>query len=137
MEALAKASEGAVKAKVALTKAAEDAVKAIKASRKESSRLPARGSGEGAEDAAEPRKRLKPDEYERAIAGLQVEMVKLQEWIKFKKLKVVVIFEGRDAAGKGGNIRRFAEHLNPRAMRVVALPKPTEEERGQSPAQLG
>ena len=58
-------------------------------------------------------------------------MVKLQRWVQEKKRRVAIIFEGRDAAGKGGTIRRFMEHLNPRAMRVVALPKPTEEETGQ------
>ena len=132
MEALAKASHGAVKAKVALTKAAENAVKAIKASRNEASRFAGRGSGEEAtEEAAQKHKRMKPDEYERAIAGLQVEMVKLQEWIKFRKLKVVVIFEGRDAAGKGGCIKRITESLSPRVTKVVALPAPTEREQGQ------
>ena len=131
-EALAKASHGAVKAKVALTKAAEDAVKAIKASRKESAQLPSRGSGEEVSEGAAPKhKRMKTDEYERAIAGLQVEMVKLQEWIKFKKLKVVVIFEGRDAAGKGGCIKRITESLSPRVTKVVALPAPTEREQSQ------
>ena len=128
----AKPSAGAGKAKVALTRASEDAVKAIKAARKESSRLPSRGSGdEVTEDATQPHKRLKADEYERAIAGLQVEMVKLQEWIKFKRLKVVVLFEGRDAAGKGGCIKRITESLSPRVTRVVALPAPTEREQSQ------
>ncbi len=131
-EALAKASHGAVKAKVALTKAAEDAVKAIKASRKEAAQFPSRGSGEEvADEAAQKHKRMKADEYERAIAGLQVEMVKLQEWIKFKKLKVVVVFEGRDAAGKGGCIKRITESLSPRVTKVVALPASTEREQSQ------
>ena len=57
--------------------------------------------------------------------------MKLQRWIQDQGKRLAIIFEGRDAAGKGGTIRRFIEHLNPRAMRVVALPKPTEEERGQ------
>jgi len=69
--------------------------------------------------------------YEEELETLQVEMVHLQRWIQANGLRVAVLFEGRDAAGKGGTIRRFTEHLNPRAMRVVALPKPTEEERGQ------
>jgi len=128
----AKPTEGAGKAKAALNKAAENAVKAIKAARKEASRLPSRGSGEEETgEAAQPHKRMKADEYERAIAGLQVEMVKLQEWIKFKKLKVVVLFEGRDAAGKGGCIKRITESLSPRVTRVVALPAPTEREQSQ------
>lgn len=69
--------------------------------------------------------------YERELTLLQVELVKLQRWIQEKGRRLAILFEGRDAAGKGGTIRRFIEHLNPRAMRVVALPKPTEEERGQ------
>ncbi|MDV7188410.1 polyphosphate kinase 2 [Lutibacter sp. TH_r2] len=69
--------------------------------------------------------------YEEELRKLQIELVKLQQWISKNKKTVAVIFEGRDAAGKGGNIRRFTEHLNPRSMRVVALNKPTEVERGQ------
>ncbi|MBN1491855.1 MAG: polyphosphate kinase 2 [Phycisphaerae bacterium] len=70
-------------------------------------------------------------EYERDLELLQIELVKLQRWIQKEGRRLAIVFEGRDAAGKGGTIRRFVEHLNPRAMRVVALPKPTEEERGQ------
>lgn len=69
--------------------------------------------------------------YEDELEQLQVELVKLQRWVQATQKRVAIIFEGRDAAGKGGTIRRFIEHLNPRAMRVVALPKPTEEEIGQ------
>jgi polyphosphate kinase 2 len=69
--------------------------------------------------------------YEKELELLQIELVKLQRWIQEAGRRLAIIFEGRDAAGKGGTIRRFIEHLNPRAMRVVALPKPTEEERGQ------
>jgi len=69
--------------------------------------------------------------YEEELERLQIEMVKLQEWIKAKKLKVVVIFEGRDAAGKGGVIKRINERLNPRVCRVVALGTPTEKEKTQ------
>lgn len=69
--------------------------------------------------------------YEDELYRLQVELVKLQQWITKNKKRVAIIFEGRDAAGKGGNIRRFAEHLNPRSMRLVALSRPTELERGQ------
>ena len=69
--------------------------------------------------------------YEKELARLQVELVKLQEWVRAKGLKVVVIFEGRDAAGKGGVIKRITESLNPRVCRVVALPSPTEREKGQ------
>jgi polyphosphate kinase 2 len=69
--------------------------------------------------------------YERQKYRLQVELLKLQAWVKEAGQRVVVIFEGRDAAGKGGTIKRFMEHLNPRGARVVALEKPTAEERGQ------
>ena len=69
--------------------------------------------------------------YEKELARLQKELIKLQEWIRHKKLKVVVIFEGRDAAGKGGVIKRLTESLNPRVCRVVALPAPTEREKSQ------
>jgi len=69
--------------------------------------------------------------YEEELRKLQIEMVKLQQWISNNKKRVVIIFEGRDAAGKGGNIRRFTEHLNPRSMNLVALTKPTEIEQGQ------
>lgn len=69
--------------------------------------------------------------YNRQLVELQIQLVKLQRWIKKNNLRVAVIFEGRDAAGKGGAIKRFAEHLNPRTMRVVALSKPTDQEMGQ------
>jgi polyphosphate kinase len=69
--------------------------------------------------------------YEKELARLQKELIKLQEWIRYKNLKVVVIFEGRDAAGKGGVIKRITESLNPRVCRVVALPAPTEREKTQ------
>jgi polyphosphate kinase 2 len=70
-------------------------------------------------------------QYEAELIMLQAEFVNLQKWIAQKKMRVAVIFEGRDAAGKGGSIKRFKEHLNPRTSRVVALTKPTEVERGQ------
>ena len=69
--------------------------------------------------------------YEQELAKLQVELVKLQEWIKQKGLRLVVIFEGRDAAGKGGAIKRITEPLNPRICRVVALGTPTDKEKTQ------
>jgi len=69
--------------------------------------------------------------YERELARLQIELVKLQEWVKHSGLKVVVLFEGRDAAGKGGTIKRITESLNPRICRVVALGTPTEREKTQ------
>lgn len=75
--------------------------------------------------------KVKKKVYEKELQRLQVELVKLQEWVRHEKLKVVVIFEGRDAAGKGGVIKRITEKLNPRVCRVAALPAPTEKEKTQ------
>ncbi len=69
--------------------------------------------------------------YERQKAALQVELLKVQDWVKATSGKIVVLFEGRDAAGKGGTIKRFTEHLNPRGARVVALDKPTDAEQAE------
>ncbi len=74
---------------------------------------------------------LSRDGYEKEMKRLQVELVRLQEWVKRKGLKVVVLFEGRDTAGKGGVIRRIAERTNPRVVRVVALGMPSDRERSQ------
>ena len=76
-------------------------------------------------------KKVKKKFYEKELAKIQVELVKLQEWIKEEKLKVIVIFEGRDAAGKGGVIKSITQSLNPRICRVVALGTPTEREKSQ------
>jgi len=75
--------------------------------------------------------RMTRDYYEREKRLLQIELVKLQNWVKDTGQRVVIVFEGRDAAGKGGTIKRFTEHLNPRGARIVALEKPTERERTQ------
>jgi len=75
--------------------------------------------------------RIRNKDYEKELAKLQIELVKLQEWIKEKGLKVVCVFEGRDAAGKGGVIKRITESLSPRICRVVALGTPTEREKTQ------
>jgi len=77
------------------------------------------------------KKQLTADDYEEQLTLLQVELVKLQKWIVNKGLKVVVLFEGRDAAGKGGVITRITQRLNPRVCRVVALATPTEREKTQ------
>jgi polyphosphate kinase 2 len=74
---------------------------------------------------------IRKKHYEKELKRLQIELVKLQEWVKHEKLKVVVIFEGRDAAGKGGVIKRITEALNPRICRVEALPAPTPKEETQ------
>lgn len=83
------------------------------------------------EKSLQQRPRLKKRIYEAELAGLQVELVKLQEWIKHQGLRVVILFEGRDAAGKGGTIKRITACLNPRLCRVVALGIPTEREKTQ------
>ncbi len=75
--------------------------------------------------------RLRTKEYEEHVIPLQTELLKVQAWVKQTGERIVMIFEGRDAAGKGGTIKRFTEHLNPRGARVVALEKPTDRERTQ------
>ena len=79
----------------------------------------------------EKKKKIAAQDYDKNLRLLQVELVKLQKWISNKKLKVVVLFEGRDAAGKGGVIKRITQSLNPRICRVVALATPTEKEKTQ------
>ena len=76
-------------------------------------------------------RKLPKDVYEAELYRLQTELVKLQEWVKATGARIVVVFEGRDAAGKGGTIKRITEYLSPRASRIAALPAPTERERGQ------
>ncbi len=76
-------------------------------------------------------KKMKLADYEKEKRSLQIELLKVQAWLKEKNKKVVTIFEGRDAAGKGGTIKRFTEHLNPRVARVIALEKPTDRELGE------
>ncbi len=83
----------------------------------------------------ERRERLKRRAYEDELAKLHVELVKLQEWVKQEKLKICVVFEGRDGAGKGGVIKAITERVSPRVFRVVALPAPTEREKTQMYAQ--
>ncbi len=84
-----------------------------------------------AEKNIDVRKVMRKLRYEQELSLLQAELVNLQRWVANRKMRVAVLFEGRDAAGKGGSIKRFTEHLNPRSMRVVALTKPTEVEQGQ------
>jgi len=86
---------------------------------------------ESKDAAPEPLRIGKNCDYDRELRRLQIELVKLQEWIKREGLRVVVLFEGRDAAGKGGAIKRIAESLNPRVCRIVALATPTEREKTQ------
>jgi polyphosphate kinase len=109
---------------------ARTTAKAKTAAKPTSAGKPAATPPAEAAEAAAPRRPSK-SEYEKELARLQIELVKLQEWIKHEGLRVVVIFEGRDAAGKGGVIKRITESLNPRVCRVVALAAPTERERTQ------
>jgi polyphosphate kinase 2 (PPK2 family) len=74
---------------------------------------------------------MKRKEYEKELRKLQVELCALQDWVKHNGARVVVIFEGRDAAGKGGTIKAITERLSPRVFRVVALPAPSDREKGQ------
>jgi len=78
-----------------------------------------------------PEKPMKRKDYEKALRKLQVELCALQDWVKHQGLRVVVIFEGRDAAGKGGTIKAITERVSPRVFRVVALPAPSDREKGQ------
>ena len=86
--------------------------------------------GESADDPASDRK-LKKGDYERELERLQVELVKLQQWVIHEKKKICIVFEGRDGAGKGGVIKALMERVSPRTFRVIALPAPTEREKSQ------
>ncbi|MFK0246087.1 polyphosphate kinase 2 [Amycolatopsis azurea] len=81
--------------------------------------------------ASKGKSRISRSVYERELLRLQSELVKLQEWVRHEGARLVLLFEGRDAAGKGSTIKRVVEHLNPRVARIAALPKPTERERTQ------
>jgi polyphosphate kinase 2 len=87
--------------------------------------------GSGSRDDTAPAGKLSRKEYDKALAKLHVELVKLQEWVVHKGLKVCIVFEGRDGAGKGGTIKAIMERVSPRIFRVVALPAPTEREKSQ------
>ena len=86
--------------------------------------------GAGAKDAA-PTEKLKGKAYAKELSKLHVELVRLQEWVKHKGLKICIVFEGRDGAGKGGTIKAITERVSPRVFRVIALSAPTEREKSQ------
>jgi len=88
-------------------------------------------SQRGGKATSGPPEELSGKEYARALKKLHIELVKLQEWVKFKGLKVCILFEGRDGAGKGGTIKAITERVSPRVFRVIALPAPTEREKSQ------
>ena len=91
----------------------------------------ARGAKVGVVAEASDKGELKRKDYDKELEKLHVELVKLQEWVKHKGLKVCIVFEGRDGAGKGGTIKAITERVSPRVFRVVALPAPTEREKSQ------
>jgi len=95
----------------------------------------ARSNKAGADKAAASGKSLSAKDYDRELKKLHVELVKLQQWVVAKGLKVCIIFEGRDGAGKGGTIKAITERVSPRVFRVIALPAPTEREKSQMYAQ--
>jgi polyphosphate kinase 2 len=82
-------------------------------------------------DLDEPKSKMKRKQYEEELHTLQTELCRLQEWVKFKGLRVIVVFEGRDAAGKGGTIKAITERVSPRVFRLVALPAPSDREKTQ------
>ena len=90
-----------------------------------------RRAGEANGGGLATREKLKGKAYEAELEQLHVELVKLQEWVKHKGLKVCIVFEGRDGAGKGGAIKAITERVSPRVFRVVALPAPTSREKSQ------
>src|SRR5437773_11095725 len=85
----------------------------------------------GNKDDGKANGRLKRKQYEKELSRLQAELCKLQDWVKYKGLRVVVVFEGRDAAGKGGTIRAITERVSPRVFRLVALPAPSDRGKSQ------
>jgi polyphosphate kinase 2 len=91
----------------------------------------AMAKGKRGEKSARQRERMPKKLYERELFRLQAELVKVQEWVRTESLRLVVVFEGRDAAGKGSTIKRVTQYLNPRVARIAALPAPTERERTQ------
>ncbi len=92
-------------------------------------------SGKSKSRGAKQDRKLKRKKYDKELRRLHVELVKLQEWVKHKGLKVCIVFEGRDGAGKGGTIKAITERVSPRVFRVMALPAPTEREKSQMYAQ--
>jgi polyphosphate kinase 2 len=95
----------------------------------------AKGKKQAKTDAEKPAGKLKRKVYEKELAKLHVELVRLQQWVVRKGLKVCIVFEGRDGAGKGGSIKAITERVSPRIFRVIALPSPTERETSQMYAQ--
>jgi polyphosphate kinase 2 len=116
---------------VAITKPTADADQARKEKKREKKELKKLAKANGKPNGKAAKEPLSKKDYEKELKRLQIELVKLQYWVKHKGLKVVLIFEGRDAAGKGGMIKRLTEGMNPRGCRVVALGTPSDHEKTQ------
>src|SRR5215467_3683424 len=84
-----------------------------------------------APEGADSDQKMKRKDYEKDLRKLQIELCRLQEWVKYKGLRVIILFEGRDAAGKGGTIKAITERVSPRVFHVVALPAPSDREKSQ------
>jgi len=82
-------------------------------------------------DAFQEEKSIKRKKYEKELRRLQADLCRLQDWVKYKGLRIIVVFEGRDAAGKGGTIRAITERVSPRVFRLIALPAPSDREKSQ------
>ena len=103
--------------------------KPAKSAQTGSQALAHKSEGDAALPAQDSRSSLSAREYDKALEKLHIELVSLQEWVQHHGLKVCIVFEGRDGAGKGGSIKALTERVSPRVFRVVALPAPTERER--------
>ena len=112
-------------------KAGKGKGKSAKRAKSTAAAVPARAAGKGVKPVAAKGETLSGKDYDKALRDMHVELVKLQEWVKHAGLKVCIVFEGRDGAGKGGTIKAITERVSPRVFRVVALPAPTEREKSQ------
>ena len=112
-------------------KTAKGKGKSAKRAKSTAAAVPARAAGKGVKPVAAKAEELSGKDYDKALRDMHVELVKLQEWVKHAGLKVCIVFEGRDGAGKGGTIKAITERVSPRVFRVVALPAPTEREKSQ------
>jgi len=112
-------------------KAGKGKGKSAKRAKSTAAATPVRAAGKGVRTVAAKAEELSGKDYDKAMRDMHVELVKLQEWVKHAGLKVCIVFEGRDGAGKGGTIKAITERVSPRVFRVVALPAPTEREKSQ------
>jgi polyphosphate kinase 2 len=112
-------------------KAGKGKGKSAKRAKSTAAAVPARAAGKGVKPVAAKGETLSGKDYDKALRDMHVELVKLQEWVKHAGLKVCIVFEGRDGAGKGGTIKAITERVSPRVFRVIALPAPTDREKSQ------